>query len=361
MFCSPSYDFLLFSLTLLYLSHFSSGTITADEQMGMASNSRTRTPERDDVEVNRDDMEVNRDDVEVNRDDVEVNRDDVEVNRDDVEVNRDDVEVNRDDVEVNRDDVEVNRDDVEVNRDDVEVNRDDVEVNRDDVEVNRDEDGDHDAQRHDGEQTPRAKKRKSPAELIKPMLPPCSCNRKCLDRIPEDRCVEIHAQFWALPYDRRRVFIFGCVKQVPKKRRRVREDSIGGGNRKASRYYKLQDIVGEEKIVCKIFFLNTLGYTADKIISVTLSSVDGYSDLSPPPDKRGRHAAAHKLSADKLSIIVEHINSYHPSVGHYRRNHAPLRRYLPPELSIREMYDDFKGTVATKHTEMLLLMRELVL
>ena len=124
-------------------------------------------------------------------------------------------------------------------------------------------------------------------------------------------------------------FHFRMCKTSTQQRRPVREDSIGGGNRKASRYYKLQDSAGEEKIVCKRFFLNTLGYTADKIISVTLSSVDGYSDHSPPPDERGRNAAAHALSTDRLSISVEHVNSYHPYVSHYSRNHAPLRRYLP--------------------------------
>ena len=232
------------------------------------------------------------------------------------------------------------------------------EHERDDVEVNRDVDGNHAAQGHDGEpmlETPRTKKR--PAERVKPTLPSCSCNRKCLDRIPEERRVEIHAQCWALPYDRRRVFIFGCVKQVHKKRRCVREDSIGGGNRKTSRYYKLQNSAGEEKIVCKKFFFNTLGYTADKKMSVTLSSVDGYSDLSPPPDKRGRHAAAHRLSTDKLSIIVEHINSYHPCVSHYRRNHAPLRRYPQNCIFVRCMLSskaDTHITVAIKHTEKLL-------
>ena len=30
--------------------------------------------------------------------------------------------------------------------------------------------------------------------------------------------------------------------------------------------------------------------------------------------------------------------SYHPSISHYRRVHAPNRFYLPSELSIRQMY-----------------------
>ena len=33
---------------------------------------------------------------------------------------------------------------------------------------------------------------------------------------------------------------------------------------------------------------------------------------------------------------------YNPSVSHYRREHAPLRRYLPSEVNIRSMFKDFR-------------------
>ena len=64
------------------------------------------------------------------------------------------------------------------------------EHERDDVEMNRGVDGNHAMQGHDVLETPRMKKRKSPAELVRPMLPSCSCNRKYLDRIPEERHVD---------------------------------------------------------------------------------------------------------------------------------------------------------------------------
>ena len=54
---------------------------------------------------------------------------------------------------------------------------------------------------------------------------------------------------------------------------------------------------------------------------------------------RGRHEPANKLSNESYKLMKDHIESYHPSVRHYRREHAPLRRYLPPELSVRSMYD----------------------
>jgi len=40
-------------------------------------------------------------------------------------------------------------------------------------------------------------------------------------------------------------------------------------------------------------------------------------------------------------VIVDHINSYNPQISHYRREHAPRRRYLPPEITLKSMFADF--------------------
>ena len=67
-----------------------------------------------------------------------------------------------------------------------------------------------------------------------------------------------------------------------------------------------------------------------------------------PLDKRGKHDTLHKILVHKILVhkkskIQLHIESFNPAVTHYRRSHAPLRRYLPPELTIRLMFSDFKG------------------
>ncbi|KAI4821747.1 hypothetical protein KUCAC02_007331 [Chaenocephalus aceratus] len=60
--------------------------------------------------------------------------------------------------------------------------------------------------------------------------------------------------------------------------------------------------------------------------------------LAPPKDQRGRHAPANKLDQKPLH---EHIESFHPTVSHYRREHAPWRRYLPSDISMKLMYADY--------------------
>lgn len=62
------------------------------------------------------------------------------------------------------------------------------------------------------------------------------------------------------------------------------------------------------------------------------------SALAPPADQRGRHEPANKLD---LEPLYAHIESFNPTVSHYRREHAPCRRYLPSDISIKLMFADY--------------------
>ena len=64
--------------------------------------------------------------------------------------------------------------------------------------------------------------------------------------------------------------------------------------------------------------------------------------VTPPASKRGKHDPKHKLPQESVNDIKQHILKYNPSCSHYRRAHAPKRLYLPPELTIKEMHNDFK-------------------
>ena len=66
------------------------------------------------------------------------------------------------------------------------------------------------------------------------------------------------------------------------------------------------------------------------------------SKIRPPGDRRGKHVPKHALSQETLGLIDEHIEAFHPETSHYRRAHAPLRRYLAPELTIQYMHSLFE-------------------
>jgi len=171
-----------------------------------------------------------------------------------------------------------------------------------------------------------------------PMLSSCGCTRKCAEKISESRRTQVHDEFWSLPYDSRRTWMFSHIKRNDPKKRIT--NTKGAYSRNCSRLYFIPQENGDICQVCKDFFLRTLGFRSDKVVTVLLKK-NVVSQLAPTADQRGRHKPLNKLSDETMKIIKDHIESFHPSISHYRREHAPLRRYLPPELTIREMFNDF--------------------
>lgn len=95
----------------------------------------------------------------------------------------------------------------------------------------------------------------------------------------------------------------------------------------------MRDKDGKECTVCKKFYLATLGYKETS--SVITTAKKNPDMLTAAADGRGKK----KLDMNPLHASIEqHIQSYHPSISHYRREHAPNRLYLPHGLTIREMH-----------------------
>ena len=184
-------------------------------------------------------------------------------------------------------------------------------------------------------------KRKRTFAETHPLQPSCTCKRKCVEKINNNRRKSIHVQFCSMNRSLQEEFIFQRVNVVPKRRSRTR-----GSPKKQRNNTRIYTFVeqGENIQVCSKFFLGTLGYKKDNVISSLLSKQSPRKSRvssSSIHDQRGRHQPAHKMSVQTKDTIKSHINSYHPSVSHYRRKHAPLRIYLPPGLSVAELYRDF--------------------
>ena len=98
--------------------------------------------------------------------------------------------------------------------------------------------------------------------------------------------------------------------------------------------------------VCKKVFLATLTYSPnnDSYILANVKCImrnSAIDDLFPPQSFRGRPNVSKSL--DK-STIRDHIESYQPCISHYRREHAPLTRYLPSEITGSDMLKDYLQT-----------------
>ena len=145
--------------------------------------------------------------------------------------------------------------------------------------------------------------------------------------------------YWDLNWMEKKTYILNCIKRASVTRRR--SDS----SRKQNSFkYSLMDSDGQTQNVCKIFFLTTLGYKKNNdwaIQSFVQKDVFKKCEIAPPADKRGKQSSKFKIST---KTIEAHIETFNPIISHYRREHAPNRRYLPSDLSIDAMYRHFLET-----------------
>ena len=148
-----------------------------------------------------------------------------------------------------------------------------------------------------------------------------------------------------MDYDSQHLWLFGKITlhETKCRRKSTDKDKI---RRKCSQSYTLAKNNVNNISVCKEYFLSTLGYKSDKVLTCLYSN-NSPSKIAPQKDRRGKHAPAHKTLDDTKLLIKSHIESFNPAISHYRRAHAPLRRYLPPELNLKLMYNNFKETNPT--------------
>lgn len=170
-----------------------------------------------------------------------------------------------------------------------------------------------------------------------PVLSSCNrdkCRYKCFFNIDETRRHSINNQFWKLNWIERRNFIFENASiQIAKKH------SVDTPWRNNSFEYYLKDENRNVHRVCKPFFLTTLGYkeTNDWVVHHVLKNTQK-DQLVSQKDRRGCQPSVNKI--DRKSID-EHIESFHPCVSHYRREHAPQTKYLPSDITIKQMHKDY--------------------
>lgn len=164
------------------------------------------------------------------------------------------------------------------------------------------------------------------------------CKRQCATFSHENR-KEIWDEYWNKNFVSRRNFLNKCVTISSIKRRKIQiANSNETYSKNESRYFSLPNKEKDLVPVCRNFFLATLGYKTDGVITELSKAVKkGLLNASVSKDKRG---GSRRTINDTL--IAEHIMSFQPTVSHYRRHNAPLTRYLPRHLTLQQMYKDFK-------------------
>ena len=168
-----------------------------------------------------------------------------------------------------------------------------------------------------------------------PLLPPCrDCLRRCWEKVAEEQRKLIWQSFWKLEKHGRDIFVYSSIEVSEPAG--FKPDAVH--NRAYVIAYKLTDAMGRQHRVCRTFFLATLGYKATASYVNELVRKTPIGSPVPVPDGCGRFGPPSSIDRDG---IIAHIRSFNPFLPHYRRSHAPKRLYLPPELSIRFMVNDY--------------------
>ena len=139
----------------------------------------------------------------------------------------------------------------------------------------------------------------------------------------------------------RKSFVAHCVKKnVACKRKGTK--ALATRPNTCSYVYHLKRADGTYVRVCKTCFVSTVGFTKqnDNIIKETFKHI-APGNQAVPGDFEDRRKYNGQTQQFNHQTIRNHIESYHPTVSHYRRAHAPNRRYLPSDDTIIDMYRQF--------------------
>lgn len=187
------------------------------------------------------------------------------------------------------------------------------------------------------------KKRKSELQYTKklqkyPMREPCPnlCKKLCSVNFTEEDRSKIHKYYWSLDWEHQGIFIKNLVTEedCKKSKKNLKRP------RNVTYKYRLTKREAEQHSyeVCKLFFLSTLGYNIKndrRVNAVLKKSIVEQNDRRDGRNLRNSHAI-------DRTLITAHIESFNPCVHHYRRVHVPNKRYLPSDLTITDMYENFK-------------------
>ena len=191
-------------------------------------------------------------------------------------------------------------------------------------------------ERHKKKRARNTTEKNEAAKLKHNILKSCGsqCRRKCCSKISEEQCVSVHKAFWDMDFNRRRTWLSGHIKTLPVKK--VMSERNKHRLRTCHNIFVLPDTSGNAVTVCQKFFLTTLGYSSNRVILELTGNIRTH--VVPMPDKRGKKTPPNKKDDNQ---IRSHIELYHPLSSHYRREHAPNRRYITNEVTLKDMFADF--------------------
>lgn len=169
--------------------------------------------------------------------------------------------------------------------------------------------------------------------------PDCNCRRKCYERVPEDIRLKTFQGFYSMKsHDEQNAYLFGLMRQVDVKRKRVKSSS-----RRTCTFEYFVRVKGRETQICQTAFKNIHAITERKVRVLCKKMDDG---IMFPSDNRGKNSHRRSGEVRLPAGVVDQIKNHIYSVVHTHRlkDFIRLDKIAGLEINISKMWKDYIKT-----------------
>ncbi|CAH0721458.1 unnamed protein product, partial [Brenthis ino] len=169
--------------------------------------------------------------------------------------------------------------------------------------------------------------------------PDCNCRRKCFQKVPEDVRLKTFQGFYSMKtHDEQNAYLFGLMRQVDVKRKRVKSSS-----RRTCTFEYFVRVKGRETQVCQTAFKNIHAITERKVRVLCKKMDDG---VMFPSDNRGKNSHRRSGEVRLPSAVIDQIKNHIYSIVHTHRlkDFIRLDKIAGLEINISKMWKDYIKT-----------------
>ncbi|XP_041973034.1 uncharacterized protein LOC121728806 [Aricia agestis] len=169
--------------------------------------------------------------------------------------------------------------------------------------------------------------------------PDCNCRRKCFQKVPEDIRLKTFQGFYSMKtHDEQNAYLFGLMRQVDVKRKRVKCSS-----RRTCTFEYFVRVKGRETQVCQTAFKNIHAITERKVRVLCKKMDDG---VMFPSDNRGRNSHRRSGEVRLPNGVIDQIKNHIYSIVHTHRlkDFIRLDKIAGLEINISKMWKDYIKT-----------------
>ncbi|CAG9563361.1 unnamed protein product [Danaus chrysippus] len=169
--------------------------------------------------------------------------------------------------------------------------------------------------------------------------PDCNCRRKCFQKVPEDIRLKTFQGFYSMKtHDEQNAYLFGLMRQVDVKRKRVKSSS-----RRTCTFEYFIRVKGRETQVCQTAFKNIHAITERKVRVLCKKMDDG---VMFPSDNRGKNSHRRSGEVRLPKGVIEQIKTHIYSIVHTHRlkDFIRLDKIAGLEINISKMWKDYIKT-----------------